>query len=92
MPKSICWWHARVTRGPHVIMTLSQLEGRIVEWEHCSRAVFARSKTGIVSSKPAQGMDGQFCVYVCVFLCLCASRGLATSWSPAQGVYRKTKI
>jgi hypothetical protein len=25
-------------------------------------------------------------VCVCVFLCLCTGRGLATSWSPAQGV------
>jgi hypothetical protein len=27
-----------------------------------------------------------FSVCVCVFLCLCTGRGLATSWSPAQGV------
>jgi hypothetical protein len=26
------------------------------------------------------------CVSVCVFLCLCTGRGLATSWSPVQGV------
>jgi hypothetical protein len=26
------------------------------------------------------------CVCVCVFLCLCTGRGLATSWSPVQGV------
>jgi hypothetical protein len=26
------------------------------------------------------------CVCMCVFLCLCTARGLATSWSPAQGV------
>jgi hypothetical protein len=26
------------------------------------------------------------CVYVWVILCLCIGRGLATSWSPAQGV------
>jgi hypothetical protein len=26
------------------------------------------------------------CVCVCVFLCLCTGRGLATSWSPTQGV------
>jgi hypothetical protein len=30
-------------------------------------------------------MDVQ-CLCVCVFLCLCTGRGLATSWSPAQGV------
>jgi hypothetical protein len=27
-----------------------------------------------------------FSVCVCVFLCLCTGRGLATSWSPVQGV------
>jgi hypothetical protein len=26
------------------------------------------------------------CVCMCVFLCLCTGSGLATSWSPAQGV------
>jgi hypothetical protein len=26
------------------------------------------------------------CVCVCVSLCLCTGRGLATSWSPVQGV------
>jgi hypothetical protein len=26
------------------------------------------------------------CACVCVFLCLCTGRGLATSWSPVQGV------
>jgi hypothetical protein len=45
--------------------------------------VFARSEAGIVGSNPTQGMD-IWCV--CVFLCLCTGRGLATIWSPAQGV------
>jgi hypothetical protein len=27
-----------------------------------------------------------FSVCVCVFLCLCTGRDLATSWSPEQGV------
>jgi hypothetical protein len=27
-----------------------------------------------------------WCVCVCVFLCFCTGRDLATSWSPAQGV------
>jgi hypothetical protein len=26
------------------------------------------------------------CVCMCVFLCLCTSRGLTTNWSPTQGV------
>jgi hypothetical protein len=45
------------------------------------KTVFARSNTGIVGSKPTQGMDiclRLFRVYV--------GSGLATSWSPVQGV------
>jgi hypothetical protein len=49
--------------------------------------VFARWEAGIMGSNPTQGMDVWcLCVCVCVFLCLCTRRGLATSWSPAQGV------
>jgi hypothetical protein len=47
--------------------------------------VFARSKAGTVGSNPTQDMD-VWCLCVCVFLCLCRGRGLATSWSPVQGV------
>jgi hypothetical protein len=47
--------------------------------------VFARSEAGIEGSNPTQGMD-VWCLCMCVFLCLCRGRGLATSWSPAQGV------
>jgi hypothetical protein len=45
--------------------------------------VFARLNTGIVGSNPARGMD--VCVYS-VFVLSCVSSGLATGWSPAQGV------
>jgi hypothetical protein len=48
-------------------------------------AVFACLKTGIVGSNPTRGMD--VCVrlfYVCVVLC--TGSGLATGWSPIQGV------
>jgi hypothetical protein len=38
--------------------------------------VFARSEAGIMVSNPTQGM-GIWCV--CVFLCLCTGRALATS-------------
>jgi hypothetical protein len=47
--------------------------------------VFSRSNIGIVGSNPTQGMDvcvGLFCV--CVVLCV--GIGLATGWSPVQGV------
>jgi hypothetical protein len=57
--------------------------------------VFARSKIGIVGSKPTQGMD----VYVRLFgvyVVLCVGGGLAVGWSPAQGVlpvvYRIKKL
>jgi hypothetical protein len=39
--------------------------------------VLARSEAGTVVSNPTQGMG--VCVRVCVFLCLCTGRGLATS-------------
>jgi hypothetical protein len=43
--------------------------------------IFARSSTGIVGSNPTRGMD------VCVRLfCVCVGSGLATGWSPFQGV------
>jgi hypothetical protein len=49
--------------------------------------VFARSEAGIMGSIPTQDM-GVWCV--CMFFCvcgvLCLGRGLATSWSPVQGV------
>jgi hypothetical protein len=47
--------------------------------------VFVHSNTGIVGSNPSQVMD--VCVrlfYVCAVLC--AGSGLATGWSPIQGV------
>jgi hypothetical protein len=47
--------------------------------------VVARSNAGIVSSNPTQGMD--VCVRLfCVCADLCAATGLATGWSPVQGV------
>jgi hypothetical protein len=48
---------------------------------------FARSETVIVDSNPTQGMD-VWCVraFFCVCAVLCLGWGLATSWSPIQGV------
>jgi hypothetical protein len=49
--------------------------------------VFARSSAGIVLSIPTQGM--YICVHLfCVCVVLCVGSGLATGWSPAQGVLR----
>jgi hypothetical protein len=46
---------------------------------------FARSNTGIVVSNPTQGMD--ICVRLfCVCFVLRVGSGLATGWSPVQGV------
>jgi hypothetical protein len=47
-------------------------------------AVFDRSNTRIVGSNPVRGMD--VCpLFFCVVLS-CAGSGLATGWSPVQGV------
>jgi hypothetical protein len=47
--------------------------------------VLVRSIAGIVGSNPSQGMD--VCVrLLCVYVVLCVANGLATGWSPIQGV------
>jgi hypothetical protein len=47
--------------------------------------IFARSNTGVVGSNPTQDMD--VCVHLfCVYVVLCVGSGLATGWSPVQGV------
>jgi hypothetical protein len=47
--------------------------------------VFARSNTSIVASNPTRGMN--VCVRLfCVCVVLCVGSGLATGWSPVQGV------
>jgi hypothetical protein len=50
-------------------------------------AVFAPSYSGIVGSNPTQGMDVCI-VYIYSVSCvvLCVGSGLATGWSPFQGV------
>jgi hypothetical protein len=48
--------------------------------------VIARADAGTVGSSQTQGMDVYYLCCVCVFLCLCTGRGVATSWSPVQGV------
>jgi hypothetical protein len=53
--------------------------------------VFARSKAGIVSSNPTQGMDVWCMCLFCVCVVLCLGRGLATSWSLLQGVLPSVK-
>jgi hypothetical protein len=57
--------------------------------------VFARLNTRVVGSNPTRGMD--VCVRLfCVYVVLCAGSGLATDWSPFQGVqpavYRIKKL
>jgi hypothetical protein len=48
--------------------------------------VFVRSNTGILGSNSTQGMNVWYvCVYP-VFVLSCVGRGLATGWSPVQGV------
>jgi hypothetical protein len=94
--------------GGRVIGTILFTAGELYYWARWfsvwqiavtaqSRAwtVFARSNTGVVDSNPTRRMD----VYVrlfCICAVLCVSSGLATCWSPVQGVlqtaYRITKL
>jgi hypothetical protein len=46
---------------------------------------FARSNAGIGGSNTTEGMDVCVCLF-CLCAVLCAGNGLATSWSPVQGV------
>jgi hypothetical protein len=60
-----------------------------------ARTVFARLNTGVVRSNPTRGMD--ICLRLfCVCVVLCVGSGLATGWSPVQGVlqtvYRIKKL
>jgi hypothetical protein len=53
--------------------------------------VSARSNTGIVGSNPTWGMD--VCVLLfCVCAVLCVRSGLATGWSPGQGILPTKKL
>jgi hypothetical protein len=53
--------------------------------------VLARSEAGIVGSNLTQGMDVLYLCLFCVYIVLCLSRGLATSWWPVQGVLPSVK-
>jgi hypothetical protein len=66
-----------------------------VSAESTAWTVFARSNAGIVGSNSTQGMD--VCVHLfCVYVVLYVGIGLATGWSPVQGVlptvYRIQKL
>jgi hypothetical protein len=60
-----------------------------------TRSVFAHSNAGIMGSDPTQGMDVYVCLF-CVYVAPYVSSGLATGWSPGQGVlptvYRIKKL
>jgi hypothetical protein len=63
---------------PHIkVNVLMTVDCRFKLW-----TVFARSNAAIVGSNPTRSTD--VCVCVCVTLCL--GSGLATGWSPVQGV------
>jgi hypothetical protein len=54
-------------------------------WEAKASTIFVSSNTGIVGSNPNRGMN--VCVRVfCVRVVLCVCIGLATCWSPVQGI------
>jgi hypothetical protein len=61
----------------------------VASWSK-ARTVFARSNIGIVDSNPTWVME--VCVRLfCVCAVLCVGSGLATGWSPVQGVHRLYK-
>jgi hypothetical protein len=71
-----------------ILMTLCSIEPVTVAERSKACIVFARSEPGSWVRIPHSGHGCLMCVCaffcVCVVLCLC--RGLATSWSPVQGV------
>jgi hypothetical protein len=71
---------------PNIILLLSQEPVTIAERSRAS-TVFARSEAGTVGSKSHSGHECLVFVYVCAFFYVCVQvEGLATSWSPVQGV------
>jgi hypothetical protein len=75
-----------VTNVRHLPITVA---ARFKAW-----TIFARLNAGVVGSNLARGMDLCVCLF-CVYV-LCVGSGLATSWSPVQGVlltvYRIKKL
>jgi hypothetical protein len=69
-----------LTHGNHTITPITVAE-RSRAW-----TVFACSDPVIMGSNPTSGMDFWCLCYVCIFLCSYTGKGLATSWSPVQGV------
>jgi hypothetical protein len=72
------------------MLTADHVAARSKAW-----TAFARSNAGIVGSNPTQGMD--ICMRLfCVCVALCVGSGLASGWSPVQGVlptvYRIKKL
>jgi hypothetical protein len=77
-----------------ILFSVSSIKPLTVAARSKAWTVFARSITGIVGSNPTRDMD--VCVRLfCVCVVLCVGSGLATSWSPVQGVlptvYKKSK-
>jgi hypothetical protein len=68
-------------RPPNSLSSRSRSKaGRSNAW-----TVFVRFNTGVVASNPTRGMD--VCVRLFGFcVVLCVGSGLATGWSPVQGV------
>jgi hypothetical protein len=76
-----CWRQLLSFLSHALMLVLTHLVcGRPKAW-----TAFANSNAGIVGSNPTRGMN--VCVRLfCVCIVLCVGRGLATVWSPVQGV------
>jgi hypothetical protein len=69
----------------HSILGLFTLPPISVTVRSKAWTVFARSNAGIVGSNPTQGMDVYERLF-CFCFVLCVGIGLATGWSPVQGI------
>jgi hypothetical protein len=85
---SLCWRYVGGhTSGLYTGNYVRRLVHEVITLAARSEALtfFARSNAGIVGSNPTQGMDA--CVRLfCVCVVLCVDSGLATGWTPVQGV------
>jgi hypothetical protein len=84
--RSICWWDIKSAYLTKNLKWLDFIKPiTVLAWSK-AWTVFTRSNAGIVDSNLTQAMDVCTVCLFCVCVALCVGRGLATGWSPVQGV------